>query len=98
MDLDALYEKADNINMTFNWKKPECLKVGNNTNLMDDYNYLTPGYDGAISDVSSLKDHGVIILNTCDLRDHIFKIVAKANQRSSWLARIFIRNTIPIRR
>ena len=35
-DVEELYKWADMNNMKFNWEKFECLKIGNNSDLMND--------------------------------------------------------------
>ena len=97
-DLETLYEWADLNNMSFNGDKFECIKIGNNPDLKTNYNYLTPGHEGVINDVDHLRDLGVIVSDSCDYRDHIYKVVAKVKQRAGWVSRTFVRNSISFRR
>ena len=97
-DVEELYKWADMNNMKFNGEKFECLKIGTNSDLMNEYNYTTPNFDGCIGDVESLRDLGVIVSRTGDYKEHIYKVVSKAKQRAGWISRSFVRNTIDFRR
>ena len=97
-DVEQLYKWASDNNMLFNGEKFECLKVGSNEDLKHNYNYNTPNFDGCIEDVDSLRDLGIIVSTKGDFREHIFKIVSKAKQRSGWISRQFMRKSIEFRR
>ena len=68
-------------NMRFNGDKLECIKIGDSTNLMHQYNYVTPDHGVVIDDVDSLRDHGIIVLVEGDYRVHSFSIVSKAKKK-----------------
>ena len=80
--------------ITSNGDKFECIKVGDNEDLKLMYNYITPGQDNSIGNVDNLRDLGVIVSTDGDYREHIYRIVSKAEQRAGWISRSFIRNSI----
>ena len=80
-DLDKLYDWAVNNNIAFNGRKFECIKIGENDLIKEDYLYTVPDHCGSIGDVTSLRDLGVIISSSGDYRDQIHKVVKKVKQR-----------------
>ena len=48
--LDKLQDKQVANNMDFNVKKFNVLKLGRNTNIKHDYNYIVPGHSQVITD------------------------------------------------
>ena len=97
-DVEELYTWAEANNMLFNGDKFECIKIGVNSDLMCNYNYMTPNQNGSIEDVDCLRDLGILVSSTGDFREQIFKVVSKAKQRAGWINRSFMRNTIEFRR
>ena len=97
-DIEELYTWAETNNMVFNGDKFECIKIGVNTDLMSNYNYITPNQNGCIDDVECLRDLGVLVSSSGDFREQIYKVVSRAKQRAGWINRSFVRNAIEFRR
>ena len=55
-DFEKLYTWADNDNMAFNSDKFECIKIGGNKDIKDNYLYTVPICCGSINDVNNLTD------------------------------------------
>jgi len=88
MDLNAIYCWATNNNMTFNDKKLELLRYGDNVSLKGQTNYHSP--DGSeIPEKPYVKDLGVIMSNTGTFSEHINTVCQKARVMCSWILRTF---------
>ena len=87
-DLDVIYQWAQNNNMTFNSKKLELLRYGNNSALKAETSYLSP--DGTqIPEKAHVKDLGVIMSNSGNFSEHINTVCQKAREMCSWILRTF---------
>ena len=87
-DLDAIYSWATNNNMTFNSKKLELLRYGDNDALKAETSYHSP--DGSvIPEKAHVKDLGVIMSSSGTFSDHINTVCQKARDMCSWILRTF---------
>ena len=88
MDLNAIYCWATNNNMTFNDKKLELLRYGDNVALKGETNYHSP--DGSVTpEKPHVKDLGVIMSNTGTFSEHINTVCQKARVMCSWILSTF---------
>ena len=77
-----------NNNMTFNNKKLELLRYGNNESLKEETTYLCP--DGSpIPEKSHVRDLGVTMSDTGTFNEHINIMCGKARDMCSWVLRTF---------
>ncbi len=87
-DLDAIYSWATNNNMTFNSKKLELLRYGDNDALKAETSYRSP--DGSvISEKAHVKDLGVVMSSSGSFSEHINTVCQKARDMCSWILRTF---------
>jgi len=87
-DLDGIYQWAQDNNMTFNSKKLELLRYGNNSTLKAESSYISP--DGSlIPEKAHVKDLGVMMSNTGTFSEHINTVCQKARDMCSWILRTF---------
>ena len=93
-DLEKLYEWADENNMAFNGDKFECIKMGENDTVKNKYMYTVPKCCGSIEDVNNLRDLGILVSDSGDYRDQIYKVVKKVKQRCGWINRSFYNNSL----
>ena len=84
--------------MAFNGEKFEYIKMGEKDLIKQDYLYTVPNCCGSINDVNNLRDLGIIISDSGDYRDQIFKVVKKVKQRCGWISRTFVNNSINFKR
>lgn len=63
--------------MLFNNLKFECLQTGNDFELKEQYNYLTPDMDHIISVKDNVKDLGVWMSSEGNFNFHIQKVISK---------------------
>ena len=97
-DLEKLYEWADENNMAFNGDKFECIKMGENDTVKNKYMYTIPKCCGSIEDVNNLRDLGILVSDSGDYRDQIYKVVKKVKQRCGWINRSFYNNSLNFKR
>ena len=74
------WQKANN--MSFNNSKFQLLQYGRNTELRENYNYLSPDFNEVICGSSTVKDLGVYVSNSGNYNCHIDTIYKKAKQIS----------------
>jgi len=76
-------------NMLFNDHKFMLLQFGRNSNLQNQYNYVTPNMDNIISPSNDVRDLGVQISADGSYTDHISKVINKMKQRIGFILRTF---------
>ena len=87
-DLELIYEWAHKNNMTFNNKKLNLLRYGNNKTLKEETSYQCP--DGSeILEKAHVKDLGVIMSDSGGFSEHINILCEKARDMCSWILRTF---------
>ena len=87
-DLETVYQWAINNNASFNNKKFEALRHGNDEALKLTTNYTAP--DGTIiTEKSSLRDLGVTMSADGTFKQHISNICQSARNMCSWILRTF---------
>ena len=85
--LDKLQSWQIENNMDFNVKKFNVLKLGRNSDIKLNYNYIAPGLTQVITDNETVRDIGIIINSKANFNDHISKIYSKITQRAGLLLR-----------
>ena len=88
-DLEKLYSWAKENNMAFNGTKFEVLRYGNNEEIKEDTNYLTPNWDGFIDVKNVLRDLGIMMNDKATFEENIDKVCAQVNQKAGWVLRTF---------
>ena len=88
-DLDTLFSWAKTNNMQFNGKKFQVLRYGKNTELKESTTYFTENTSEIVEREESVRDLGVIMSEDATFKLQIDKVVAKANQKASWVLRTF---------
>ena len=87
-DLQQIYSWAQNVNMTFNSEKFECLRYWADPEKAPPFNYLAP--DGQPIEVKSdLRDLGVRISSDLSFNIHIQNTVTAASKLVGWGLRSF---------
>ena len=90
-DLSTMYQWADQVNMTFNSDKFECLRYWPKQSKPD-ITYKSP--DGSvIEEKVNLKDLGVEMASDLTFFVHISNTVAAANKLVGWALRTFRRRS-----
>ena len=84
-DLHKLGDWSDEVNMSFNNLKFECLKYGFREELKFEYNYLTPNLDNIIEVKDNVKYLGVWMSCNGNFDYHISKTIVKVRQRIGWI-------------
>ena len=88
LDLDAIYQWAEDNNMTFNSNKFECLRYGYNHELKENTSYLSS--DGQpITVVDNVKDLGKTMSSDGTFKNHINTAIHTANHLCGWTLRTF---------
>ena len=87
-DLEAVYQWAEDNNMTFNHKKFEALRYGIDSILKLTTNYVSPA-GTIIDDKEHVRDLGVTMSSDCTFKEHISKICQSARNMCSWILRTF---------
>ena len=87
-DLNDIYNWAARNNMEFNDFKFDLLRYGQNSELKEATSY-TSNLGTPIQAKDSVKDLGVLMLNSGDFKDHISKIVETVRDLSAWILRSF---------
>ena len=90
-DLEELYKWQSENNMIFNGTKFEILRYGNNEDLKNTCNYLTPNAEEIIERKELLKDLGIKMNDKADFTDHVNFVITKVKQRAGWILRSFRR-------
>ena len=81
-DLASIYSWAEEVNMTFNSEKFECLRYWPRT-PKPDFSYMSP--DGAvIEEKDHLRDLGVEMSSDLTFSIHISNVVTAANNLVGW--------------
>ena len=88
-DLDTLFSWARANKMQFNGKKFQVLGYGKNTELKDSTTYFTENTSEIVEREESLRDLGVLMSEDALFKLQIDKVVARANQKASWVLRTF---------
>ena len=90
-DLTSIYHWAEDVNMTFNSDKFECLRYWPKKNKPD-FSYKSP--DGTIiEEKEHLRDLGVEMASDLTFSVHVGNIVAAANKLVGWALRTFRRRS-----
>ena len=89
-DLESIYNWQEFSNMTFNADKFEVLQLGFDESLKNSYTNLTPDQEGYIVRKEHVKDLGVLISESGDLKAHIAQVIKKVRQLMGWIKRCFI--------
>ena len=87
--LDKLYQWERNYNMKFNASKFKWLQVGKDSNIKNEYIYMSVDCEEPIVPDENVRDLGVIINHNGNYNDHINHIVKKVKQRIGWIMRSF---------
>ena len=88
LDLDAIYQWAEDNNMTNNSNKFECLRYGYNHELKENTSYLSS--DGQpITVVDNVKDLGITMSSDGTFKNHINTAIHTANHLCGWTLRTF---------
>ena len=87
-DLEAVYQWALDNNASFNNKKFEALRHGNDETLKISTNYTAPD-SSIITEKSHLRDLGVTMSSDGTFRQHINNICQSARNMCSWILRTF---------
>ena len=88
-DLEKLYSWATDNKMAFNGTKFEVLRYGNNEEVKEDTDYLTPNTDGVIDVKNVLRDLGVMMNDRATFEEHIDKVCSQVIQKAGWILRTF---------
>ena len=87
-DMEAVYQWAQDNNMTFNDLKFEMLRFGPDTTLKICTNYTSP--EGAIINIKDhVKDLGVTVSADGTFKEHINKTCQSAKNMCAWILRTF---------
>ena len=87
-DLEAVYQWAEENNMSFNDLKFEALRYGQDTTLQLTTSYTSP--DGNIIDTQEhVRDLGVTMSSNGNFSEHIRKICQSARNMCAWILRTF---------
>ena len=90
-DLTSIYNWAEEVNMTFNSEKFECLRYWPKT-PKPDFSYKSP--DGSvIEEKEHLRDLGVQMSSDLTFATHIANVVTGANKLVGWALRTFKRRS-----
>ena len=87
-DLEAVYQWAEDNNMSFNHKKFEALRYGKDSVLKLTTNYVSPA-GTIIDDKDQVRDLGVTMSSDCTFKEHINKMCLSARNMCSWILRTF---------
>ena len=90
-DLASIYRWAEEVNMTFNSEKFECLRYWPKSSKPD-FTYKSPDGD-IIKEKEHLRDLGVEMSNDLTFTLHISNIVTAANSLVGWAMRTFRRRS-----
>ena len=90
-DLEKLYQWQDKHNMVFNGAKFENIRYGENEELKNTCDYLTPDAEDIIERKECVRDLGIKMNDKADFKDHINFVCSKVNQKSGWILRTFMR-------
>ena len=87
-DLEAVYQWAEENNMSFNDLKFEALRYGQDSTLQLTTSYTSP--DGNIIDTQEhVRDLGVTMSSNGNFSEHIRKICQSARNMCAWILRTF---------
>ena len=87
-DLEAIYQWAEDNNMSFNHKKFEALRYGLDSVLKLTTNYVSPA--GTIIDEKEhVRDLGVTMSSDCTFKEHINNMCQSARNMCAWILRTF---------
>ena len=89
-DLDKIYQWQETNNMQFNGAKFENIRYGQDEDLKNTCDYITPNADGMITRKEQVKDLGIIMNEKADFTDHINSVCSKVKQKVGWILRTFI--------
>ena len=78
-DLEKIYSWADSNHMRWNQGKFQMLRMGPNSQLIQDTILYTQGNQKAIKTKESIKDLGIMVDTTLRYKDQIQKAIGKAN-------------------
>ena len=70
-----LWEKDNNL--SFNSVKFECMKSGQNTELKQCYNYMTPGAEELIEEKEVIRDLGVLMQEDCGFKEQVLEVTKR---------------------
>ena len=87
-DLETIYGWSLANNSVFNSDKFECIRYGNNKEIINSTEYYSNNLS-AIESKQSLRDLGVTISSDGSFSDHIFKMIKTANLKCAWILRSF---------
>ena len=87
LDLQSIYEWAEENNMEFNFPKFETLRYGNN-DIKENTFYKTKCNE-KIKTVEHAKDLGIIMSSSGNFKQHIRTMVDAAQQLCGWILRTF---------
>ena len=88
-DLDKIYQWAKDNNMTFNGKKFQVMRYGQNEELKNNTLYLTEDANEVIERFETVKDLGVIMSEDATFNEHIEAVAKKVRQKTGWVLRTF---------
>ena len=88
-DLEIIYDWTSRNNMELNGTKFESIKYGRNTELKNEYDYITPGYNSPITQKNSVKDLGIMMSDSGDFQEHIAVTIGKVRNTMNWIRRSF---------
>ena len=87
-DLEAVYQWAEDNNMSFNHTKFEVLRFGLDSTLKLTTNYTSPN-GTIIDDKDHVRDLGITMSSDCTFKEHINKMCQSARNMCSWILRTF---------
>lgn len=89
IDLNSIYEWAEENKMVFHNDKFELLRIRIPCNpIQDCASYISPS-GHVISERTCVKDLGVLVSNDLSFKDHIQKVVTAMRNLSAWILRTF---------
>ena len=88
LDLQSIYEWAEENNMEFNFPKFETLRFGNDDDIKENTFYKTKCNE-KIKIVEHAKDLGIITSSSGNFKQHIRTMVDTAQQLCGWILRTF---------
>lgn len=89
IDLNSIYQWAEDNKMMFNDSKFELLRVKNSKNPIQDCTSYLSSTGAVINDKRTIKDLGVLISDDCTFHDQILKVETKMRNMSGWIIRTF---------
>ena len=87
--LDSLYRWQQTNNMMWNGAKFVAIRMGPKTEIREETQLFTPGFEDPIAVKDSTRDLGVIIDSNMDFRPQRLAVAKKVRAKTAWALRTF---------